>query len=467
MDEKILVVDDDKNQLEAMVEILKKSAYRVFSAPEGKDALYLIEDVDPDVIITDKRMPYIDGIELINTVAKSNSHTQLILITGYASGDDALKAMEAGALYLPKPFSPDTLRRVVKRALDKQKLRVQDVSAQPDGKSGFSNILGNSKAMQEIFRTIRLVAPTRATVLICGESGTGKELIAKAIYDNSPRKNENFTAVNCAAIPKELMESELFGHERGAFTTAVRRQKGRFELANGGTLFLEEIGEMSVDMQIKLLRVLEEREFTRIGGDETIKVDVRIISATNKNLEQAIEDGELREDLFYRLNGFTITVPPLRERREDIPIMVFAFIQQFSKEHDKPVAQITRPAMGLLINYDWNGNVRELRNEIERAIILCDSDTLDVKNFDDRIRTAEHQVAPLDVEVGMTMAEIEKEALAKTLLETSGNKKRAAEILKIPLRTFYRMLEKYGLENAKRLIKGKEDKGQEDRGVPK
>jgi len=461
MDEKILVIDDNKTELEAMVETLKKSGYLVFSAPGGKDALYLIEDVDPDVIITDKKMPYVDGIELINTVAKANSHTQLILITGYASGDDALKVMKAGALYLPKPFSPDTLRTVVKRALDKQKLRVRDVSVQSDGKLGFSNILGNSKAMQEIFRTIRLVAPTRATVLVRGESGTGKELIAKAIHDNSPRKNKKFTAVNGAAIPKELMESELFGHARGAFTTAVSRQKGRFELAHGGTLFLDEIGEMSVDMQVKLLRVLEEREFTRIGGDNTIKVDVRIISATNKDLEQAMEDSKFREDLFYRLNGFTITVPPLRKHREDIPIMVYAFMQEFSKEYDKPVTKITRPAMELLINYDWNGNVRELKNEIGKAIILCDSDTLDVKNFDDRIRTAEHKEAPLDVKVGMTMDEIEKEALAKTLLETSGNKKRAAEILKIPLRTFHRRLEKHGLKKAKRLEKRKGAKGQE------
>ena len=448
------MVDDNKNELEAIVESLKKIGYQVFSAPGGREALYLLEDIDPDVIITDKKMPYIDGIELINTVAKSNSNAQMILITGHASGDDSLKVTDAGAFYLPKPFSLDTLRRVVKRALDKQKLRVKDVLAQSDDKYGFSNILGNSKAMREIFRTIRLVAPTRATVLIQGESGTGKELIAKAIYDNSPRKNKNFTAVNCAAIPKELLESELFGHERGAFTTAVSRRKGRFELADSGTLFLDEIGEMSVDMQAKLLRVLEEREFTRVGGDETIKVDVRIISATNKNLEQSMENGEFREDLFYRLNGFTITVSPLRERREDIPIMVYAFMQQFSQEYDKPVTKITRPAMALLINYDWKGNVRELRNEIEKAIILCDAETLDVKNLDDRIRTAEHHSAPLDVEVGMTMDEIEKEALSKTLLKTSGNKKRASEILKIPLRTFYRMLEKHGLEKAKMLKKG-------------
>jgi len=457
MNERILVVDDNKTELETMVEILKKSEYRVFSASGGREALYIFEDIDPDVIITDKKMPDVDGMELIKLVTKANSHTQLILITGYASGDDSLKATDAGALYLPKPFGADTLRTVVKRALDKQKLRVQNVSARSDGELGFSNILGNSKAMQEIFRTIRLVAPTRATVLILGESGTGKELIARAIHDNSPRKKKNFIPVNCAAIPKELLESELFGHERGAFTTAVSQRRGRFELAHGGTLFLDEIGEMSVDMQAKLLRVVEEREFTRIGGNESIKVDVRVISATNKNLEQAMEDGKFRVDLFYRLNAFTITIPPLRERREDIPIMVYAFMQEFSKEYDKPVTKITRPAMELLINYDWNGNVRELRNEIGKAIIFCDSDTLDVKNFDDKVRSAEHKEASLDVKVGMTMDEIEKEALAKTLLETSGNKKRAAEMLKIPLRTFHRRLEKYGIKKAKMLKSGQQE----------
>ncbi len=451
------MVDDNKTELETMVEILKKSEYRVFSASGGREALYIFEDIDPDVIITDKKMPDVDGMELIKLVTKANSHTQLILITGYASGDDSLKATDAGALYLPKPFGADTLRTVVKRALDKQKLRVQNVSARSDGELGFSNILGNSKAMQEIFRTIRLVAPTRATVLILGESGTGKELIARAIHDNSPRKKKNFIPVNCAAIPKELLESELFGHERGAFTTAVSQRRGRFELAHGGTLFLDEIGEMSVDMQAKLLRVVEEREFTRIGGNESIKVDVRVISATNKNLEQAMEDGKFRVDLFYRLNAFTITIPPLRERREDIPIMVYAFMQEFSKEYDKPVTKITRPAMELLINYDWNGNVRELRNEIGKAIIFCDSDTLDVKNFDDKVRSAEHKEASLDVKVGMTMDEIEKEALAKTLLETSGNKKRAAEMLKIPLRTFHRRLEKYGIKKAKMLKSGQQE----------
>jgi len=458
MDEKILVVDDDKNELNAMVEILKRSGYTVFSASDGKEALRNFEEIDPDVVITDKKLPgEVDGMKLIEAVTKANSHTQLILVTGYASGDDSLKATDAGAFYLPKPFSADTLRTAVKRALDRQKLRIQDVSLESNGKLGFSNIIGNAKVMQEIFRTIRVVAPTTATVLIQGDSGTGKELIARAIHDNSPRKEKGFIPVNCAAIPKELMESELFGHERGAFTNAVVTREGKFKLADGGTLFLDEIGEMSVDMQVKLLRVLEEQEFTRVGGNETIKVNVRIISATNKNLEQAMQDDEFREDLFYRLKGVTINLPPLRERREDIPSMVFAFMKEFNQEYDKSVTKITRSAMELLINYDWNGNVRELKHEIARAILLCDSDKLDVGDFDDRIRAAEHQTKPLDVNVGMTMDEIEKEALAKTLLETSGNKKRAAEILNIPLRTFYRKLKEHGLGSAKSLAKGKED----------
>lgn len=463
MDEKILVVDDNKNELEAMVETLKKSGYLVFSASDGREALYTFEDIDPDVIITDKKMPGVNGMELIDAVTKANSHTQLILITGYVSGDDSLKATDAGALYLPKPFSPDTLRTVVKRALDGQKLRVRNGSAPADDKYGFANIIGNAKAMQEIFRTIRKIAPTTATVLIRGETGTGKELIAKAIHETSPRKNKKFVPVNCAAIPKDLLESELFGHERGAFTSAVVSREGKFKLADGGTLFLDEIGEMDPEMQVKILRVLEEREFTRIGGDELIRVDVRVISATNKNLEQAMQDGEFREDLFYRLKGVTITIPPLRERREDIPSMIFAFMKEFNQEYDKSVTKITRSAIELLINYDWNGNVRELKHEIARAILLCDSDKLDMADFDDRIRAAEHQAKSLDVNVGMTMDEIEKEALAKTLLETSGNKKRAAEILNIPLRTFYRKLKEHGLDNPKRLAKGKKEDGPEDK----
>ncbi|MFQ6115678.1 MAG: sigma-54-dependent transcriptional regulator [bacterium] len=448
MDKKILVVDDKKSELEAMVEALQKMGYRVFPASGGQEALNLFEDVNPDVIITDIKMPDIDGMELLKTVTGANPYTQVILITGYPKAEDTVKAADIGAFfYLPKPISIAILRETVKRALENQDLRIQNVHLQQqvDEKYGFSNILGNSKPMQEIFRTIKLVAPTRATVLISGDSGTGKELIARAIHNNSPRKKNLFQPVNCAAIPKDILESELFGHEPGAFTGAIGRRRGYFELADGGTIFLDEIGEMSSDMQVKLLRVLEEREFMRIGGTQMIKADVRIISATNKNLDKAMKDGDFREDLYYRLSGFTINVPPLRERREDIPILVYAFIQQFSEENEKRVTKITRPAMELLTKYDWPGNVRELRNEIEKAVIVCNSNTIDVDDLSGKIGNTQRQEMTLDVKVGMAMDEIEKVAIQKTLLETGGNKTRAADILKIPLRTFYRMLDKYGL----------------------
>ena len=451
-EKKILVVDDRQSERAAMVEALQKIGYRVFSAADGQEALNLFEDVNPDVIITDLRMPDsdIDGMELLKSVTGANPHTQVILVTAYPNAEDTVQAADVGAFfYLPKPISIGILRETVKRALENQDLRIQNVvlQEQVDEKYGFSNILGNSKPMQEIFRTIKLVAPTRATVLITGESGTGKELIARAIHNNSPRKTKPFQPVNCTAISKDILESELFGHEAGAFTGAINRRQGYFELADCGTIFLDEIGEMSLEMQVKLLRVLEEREFMRVGGTQTIKVDVRVISATNKNLETAMEEGSFREDLYYRLSGFTIHVSLLKERREDIPILVYAFIQQFSNENQKKVTKITRPAMELLTKYDWPGNVRELRNEVEKAVIVCDSNTIDVDDLSDKIHTAGALDTVLDAKVGMTMDEIEKVALQKTLLTTGGNKTRAADILKIPLRTFYRMLEKHGFKN--------------------
>ena len=448
MDRKILVVDDKKTELEVMVEALQKVGYRVFPASGGQEALNLFEDINPDVIITDLKMPDIDGMELLKTVTGANPYTQVILITAYPNAEDTVRASDIGAFfYLPKPISIGILRETVKRALENQDLRIQNVHLQEqvDEKYGFANILGNSKPMQEIFQTIKLVAPTRATVLISGDSGTGKELIARAIHNNSPRKKKLFQPVNCAAIPKDLLESELFGHEPGSFTGAIGRRRGYFELADGGTILLDEIGEMSIEMQAKLLRVLEDREFMRVGGTQMIKSDVRIISATNRNIEKAMKNGDFREDLYYRLSGFIINVPPLREHREDIPILVYAFIQQFSEENKKKVTKITRPAMELLTKYDWPGNVRELRNEIEKAVIICNSNTIDVNDLSDKIGNAQHQETTLDVKIGMAMDEIEKIAIQKTLIETGGNKTRAADILKIPLRTFYRMLDKYGL----------------------
>ena len=451
MNPKILVVDDDLASVETTIEVLEREGYQLFSASGGRQALEILVKEDINVVITDLKMPDLSGIDLLKYIQESNLYTQVIILTGYGTIDSAVEAMKEGAFYyLKKPIEMNTLRQTVINALEKQLLLHQNIilREQLDDKFGFDNIIGKSKQVLELFRKIRLVAPTKATVLITGESGVGKELIAKAIHNHSPRRNNSYKPINCAALHRELLESELFGHERGAFTGATATKRGVFEQADGGTLFLDEIGEMGLETQVKFLRVLEEHEFTRLGGDKTFHVDVRVIAATNKDLEGAVQDNTFRADLYYRINRFPLPVPPLRERREDIPLLVTAFIREFSKEHNKPLTNVTHEAMEYLKNADWHGNIRELRNVLETAVILAASHTIELK---DLAPETQHEV-PLPVPtsddafamVGMTMDEIEKEAIAQTLTETGGNKKRAAEMLGIGLRTLYRKLESYG-----------------------
>ena len=476
---KILVVDDDSASVEAAVEILEREGYNLFAASGGRAALGVLAVEDVDVVITDEKMPDLSGIDLLKHIKDNYPYTQVIILTGYGSIDSAVEATKAGADgYLEKPIQINILRQTTKNALEKRSLFLQNVNLreQLDDKFGFANIIGTSKPMLEVFRMIRLVAPTNATVLIRGESGVGKELIAHAIHNHSRRKDKPYRTINCGALYRELLESELFGHERGAFTGATTRKLGVFEQTSGGTLLLDEVAEMGIETQVKFLRVLEGHEFTRLGGDAPIKTDVRIVAATNADLEEAVKNGKFRNDLYHRINRFPIRVPPLRERREDIPLLVDAFIKEFSKEHDRPISGISPQAMDYLKNAAWDGNIRELRNAIETAIILARTETLNPSDFSSEFQTSFTDSAivsdpdtqmgiPLGLDapddqddstdadgekvgtVGMTMEEIEKEAISKTLAETGNNKKRTAEMLGIGLRTLYRKLESYGWLN--------------------
>ncbi len=479
MPSKILVVDDDSASIEAASEVLEREGYDLFAASGGREALETLAAEDIDVVITDEKMPDLSGIDLLKHIKDNYPYTQVIILTGYGSIDSAVQATRAGADgYLEKPIQINILRQTTKNALEKRSLFLQNVNLreQLDDKFGFANIIGTSKPMQEVFRMIRLVAPTNATVLIRGESGVGKELIANALHNHSRRKDKPYRTINCGALYRELLESELFGHERGAFTGATTRKLGLFEQANGGTLLLDEVGEMGPETQVKFLRVLEGQEFTRLGGDKPIKTDVRIVAATNADLEDSIKNGKFRTDLYHRINRFPIRVPPLRERRADIPLLASAFIKEFSREHERSISGITPQAMDYLKNAAWDGNIRELRNVIETAIILAQRETLDLGDFSSEFQTSfadseidsdpdtqmgipvgldtpDNQESSVDTEsdkvgtVGMTMEDIEKEAIRKTLAETGNNKKRAAEMLGIGLRTLYRKLESYGWLN--------------------
>jgi DNA-binding NtrC family response regulator len=455
----ILIVDDDEATLEAMSDALSDQGYEIVNTSSGKEALDIMQEQQFDVVLTDLKMPDVDGMEILRTARSIDSQPLVIMITAYGSIDRAVEAMRAGAEdFIQKPVkSLGELREKVRKAIENQSLRRQNIvlqrqnvalQRQIDEKFGFSNIIGNSKQMHEVFDQLRLVAPTKANVLICGETGTGKDLIAHAIHNNSPRKDKPFVPINCAAISSSLLESELFGHEKGAFTDAIRQRQGAFELANGGTLLLDEVSEMSPEIQAKFLRVVEDQPFMRVGGKDLIKVDVRIISSTNRDLSEEVESGRFREDLYYRLKVVTINVPPLRERRSDIPLLVNAFLQEFSRENSKNINQIDREAMDRLVNYDWPGNVRELRNEIESMVVMSTSGRIEVDDLPVNIRGARVHASsqpPPIVQAGMSMEEIEREVIRKTLEDTNGNRTRTAEILKIGLRTLHRKIQKYGL----------------------
>jgi DNA-binding NtrC family response regulator len=447
MKAKLLIVDDEKNIREGLEKALTIDGYEVELASDGKEALGMIEEGDVDLVITDLKMPHLSGEELMREALDSYPYLPIIILTGHGTIENAVEAMRNGAYdFLTKPLNIDKLSLIVNRALENSSLKRQnrELLNQLKKKYSFENIIGKSTPMKKVFETIELVAPSRANVLIYGDSGTGKEMIADAIHHNSPRREKPYVKVHCAALPETLLESELFGHEKGAFTGAITRKRGRFELANMGTIFLDEIGEISPQTQVKLLRVVQQREFERVGGEIPIKVDVRIISATNKHLKKEIEKGNFREDLYYRLDVVSIVVPPLRERKDDIPLMVHKFIEEFSNENNKEVEGITNGALQALMAYRWPGNVRELRNVIESIVVLTKTTVINEQDIPGYILSKDEQ-SSLKLPAGISIAEAEKRLIMFTLENSGGNKTRASEILNIGRKTLHRKLAEYGI----------------------
>ena len=446
----LLIVDDERNTREGLERALS-DRYQVWLAEDAAKATAILETHPINVMLTDLRMPGDDGMKLLRRAMSLPHPPVVIIMTAYGSIEGAVEAMQAGAYhYITKPVNLDELELVLQRALSARRIESENVNlrSQLEKKFGMENIIGQSPAIWQVLETVQQVAPTRATVLITGETGTGKELVAHAIHNLSPRKNGPFVAVHAAALPTNLLESELFGHERGAFTGAFERREGRFELADGGTLFLDEISELEPAMQVKLLRVLEERQFERLGGLKTISVDVRLVAASNRDLKQLASEGKFRDDLYYRLGVVTLRLPPLRERREDIPLLVRAFLDEFSRENNKNARELTPDAMNILMAYDWPGNVRELRNAIEQMVVLARGEKLTMRDVPANIRGGADLTKISVVRTGMTVEDAEKQLIIQALKETGGNRTTAAKKIGISRRTLHRKLKHYGLEDA-------------------
>jgi len=445
---KILVVDDEKSMREILQIFLKNEGYSVSVASNGAVAIENIKKDIFDLIITDMNMPKASGLDLLKSTKQISPDTIVVIITAFGSTDSAVEAMKLGAYdYIQKPFQMDEIRMVLKNALEKQKLR-KDVSVLKDQlePASLENIIGSSSLMLELFNTIKKTSSSSANVLVTGESGTGKELVARAIHNLSPRKDNRFVALNCAAIPEGLLESELFGYMKGAFTGAAKNKDGLFELANGGTLFLDEIGEMPVSLQVKILRIIEGGTFLRVGGVKDIQVDVRLIAATNRKIQDLIDEGAFREDLYFRLNVLSVKIPPLRERRGDIPLLVDHFLEKFSGGK----MRFSGDAVRMMKNYRWKGNVRELANIVERSVLLCDTEIIDIDQLSDEIRSgpvAEAVSVPRDgVDFEKIMEDIEKSYLLKALEKTNGVITEAAKLLNISFRSFRHKLKKFGID---------------------
>ncbi len=446
---KILVAEDERNLREGIAEAFRDAGHEVIEAEDGEQALEEVRAQLFDLVITDYKMPGIDGLELLRRIRMINDQVAVIMITAYGTVEGAVEAMRLGAYdYIQKPFQLEELELKAERALEHRRLLTRLMLAdRRELVHRFDNIVGESPAMRRIFDVIAKVAPSNATVLILGETGTGKELIAEAIHRNSQRKDGPFVKVNCAALPENLLESELFGHERGAFTGADRQRIGRFELANEGTLFLDEIATMSLATQAKVLRVLQEREFERLGGTRTIRSDVRLIAATNRDLEEAIEAGEFREDLYFRLNVVTVRMPPLRERKEDIIPLATTFLERFSREMKKPMRGFSPAALRMLTRYNWPGNIRELENTIERAVLMADGEIIEPKDVALGGARPEEQgrlgnILRLPPE-GIPLEEIEKMAILEALRMNDWVQKDAARFLGISSRVMNYKIQKY------------------------
>ncbi|HVT06173.1 MAG TPA: sigma-54 dependent transcriptional regulator [Polyangia bacterium] len=441
---RILIVDDEVNARTALVELLRDEGYEVEAAADAFKALGKVAEFAPDLVVTDLKMPGMDGLQLLAKLREGDPDLPVIVMTAFGEVETAVKAMRSGARdYLSKPVNVGELSVVVARELEQRRLRVETglLRQRLSEKYSFSNIIGSAAPMQAVFKTVAQIAPSRASVLITGESGTGKELIAAAIHERSTRAKGPFVKLHCAALAESILESELFGHERGSFTGAQTRRDGRFFQANNGTLFLDEIGEISPAVQVKLLRFLQEREFERVGGNETITVDVRVLAATNRNLQQMVAEGKFREDLFYRLNVITLEMPSLRARLSDVPLLASFFLRKYATENGKDVRGFSAEALELLSGYAWPGNVRELENVVERAVVLARSAEVTPAELPAHLAAGKARAA-LQIP-GATMDEIERYAITKTLEATGGSTSRAAEMLNISVRKIQYKLHEY------------------------
>jgi DNA-binding NtrC family response regulator len=449
----VLVVDDELNQRNILKTILSEEGYETYVAASAEEALKILKSYNPEVVLSDLKMEGMDGIQLMEKIKSQDNPPEVVLMTAFGTIPSVVEAMNKGAYsYLEKPLDKDKVLLNVRHALEKTRLLKENQKLQKALYDKFSieGIVGDSVAMKKVIDITRKVSHTPVTVLILGESGTGKELIARAIHYNSPRNSKPFTAINCAAIPENLLESELFGYEPGAFTGAMTRKIGLFEASNGGTMFLDEVGDLPPVTQSKILRVLQEKEVRRIGGRDSIRVDVRIIAATNKDLEKEMKNARFREDLYYRLRVVTIEIPPLRERKEDIDQLVNYFLQRYNTEFGKRIKGVDEQAMKSLVEYHWPGNVRQVESVIERAVLMCESDTIRPQDIKSELRLSRHQ-SPFDIEVpeeGFVFEELEKELLKKAMEKANNVAARAARLLGMSYKTFWYRWEKFGLEGS-------------------
>ena len=446
----ILVADDEKNIREGLGRALELDGYDVLTAEDGKQAMDLLGKRVVDLVLTDLRMPKVSGEELLKHIAGTLPNLPVIVLTGHGTVENAVVAMRHGAYdFLTKPVNLDRLSLLVKRALENRVLALEHQALKEEvskleKKRKYAQIIGKSAPMQRVYELINQVASSRASVLITGESGVGKELVADAIHNLSERRSGPFIKTHCAALSETLLESELFGHEKGSFTGAIAQKKGRFELANGGTIFLDEIGEINPSVQVKLLRVLQDKTFERVGGEKSLEVDVRVITATNRDLKKEIAAGRFREDLYYRLNIVNIHIPPLRERKDDIPLLTATFLTELAEENHKAIEGIDSKARIALSNYSWPGNVRELRNCIESAVVLSKGTIVTLDDLPPAVRSADDGQM-IKLEIGITMDQAEREIIRQTLIHFKGNKSRSAEVLGIGRKTLHRKLHDYDL----------------------
>jgi two-component system response regulator HydG len=439
----ILVADDDTGMRESLVRALRREGFTIVAAEDGRAALEALRRAHVDLLVADLRMPGLDGLELLRAAKLVAPETEIVVISGHGTVEEAVEAMKEGAYdFLTKPFDRAALIRIVRQALERRALILENRALQRrlDELTGAGELIGQSPAIRDVLDLVRQVAPAAATVLIQGESGTGKELVARALHDLSHRRGKPFVRVNCAALPETLLESELFGYEKGAFTGAVGRKDGRFQLADGGTLLLDEVGDLSSLTQAKLLRVLQEGEFEPLGATRTIKVDVRVVAATNQDLAQLVREKRFREDLYYRLQVITVTVPPLRDRPEDIPLLALHFLRRFATKNHRELEGFTDAALNGLRNYSWPGNVRELEHAVERGVILARGRLLDVSDLPETVTQTEPAARVVPIPIGMPLDEVEQRLIDETLRQTKGDKELAAKLLGIASRTIYRKL---------------------------